>query len=492
MSAAILLALSAHGFAQTGAKKKVVRTEADLPRFDYPISGTATGLLQSDEATFHAFAARVQADVDSVLNNYDIQDRATLRHLLGVRLELQLLAGNNQAALETITKLRALQEKPAERLLTGLQSRAMIEAQKTTGQSSGPEYDKAYEKAYAAALKPLSWSVVGNLIKQEKSGAEITTPALVPGGVQASVEPAVAKSHQLSNDLAWRLIGDRVLLTRTLPLKAETVAVLAQEVAAHNVQKPDIWAAREVTLTKADKLTPVNVAIWDSGSDLPLFPGRVYTNPHPEPQTDPQDIAFDLKGFSTHGYLFPLDAQQQQEYPRVIGELKGFSDLQLSIESPEATALEKKLASMSAAEVPSLLSKLASSVTMRTARTWLELRRGAIPQSGSPSGGSRSTGITFLSPRARSSRTRRHGRSGVRELVPRQPHPRRQYELGRWAAGHRIRTREKRHGQGRGGPQSHGGKAIRHREYRAVQCYQERARYPVRLRGRQCEQQQQL
>ena len=32
--------------------------------------------------------------------------------------------------------------------------------------------------------------------------------------------------------------------------------------------------AREVTLTEADKLTPVKVAIWDSGSDLSLFPGR--------------------------------------------------------------------------------------------------------------------------------------------------------------------------------------------------------------------------
>ncbi len=355
--ATILVLSSASCFAQTGAKK-VVRTEADLPRFNYPVSGTAAGLLQSDEATFHAFAAKVQADVDSVLNNYDIQDHATLRHLLGVRLELQLLAGNDQGALETIAKLHDLQDKPAERLLTGVQARAMIEAQKATGQSSGPEYEKAYEKAYAAALKPLPWAVVGNLIKEEKSSAEILSPALVLGSVQASVEPAVAKSHQLSNDLAWGLIGDRVILKRNLPLKAGTIAVLAREVAANNVQKPDIWAAREVTLTNADKLTPVNVAIWDSGTDLPLFPERVYTDPHPGPQTDPHDIAFDLKGFPTHGYLFPLDVQQRQEYPNVIGELKGFSDLQLSIDSLEATALKQKLAGMSAAQVPSFIEQL--------------------------------------------------------------------------------------------------------------------------------------
>ena len=48
-------------------------------------------------------------------------------------------------------------------------------------------------------------------------------------------------------------------------------------------RSPTSGPAREVTLTEADKLTPVNVAIWDSGSDLSLFLGRTYTDPHPAP-----------------------------------------------------------------------------------------------------------------------------------------------------------------------------------------------------------------
>jgi len=176
--------------------------------------------------------------------------------------------------------------------------------------------------------------------------------------VNASMEPAVAKTHQLSNDLAWDLIGDRVELKQVLPLKTTTVAVLTQEVAANNVQKPDIWEAREVTLTEADKLTPVNVAIWDSGSDLSLFTGRVYTDPHPGPQGDPHDLAFDLKGFPTHGYLLPLDGQQTEQYPGMRDELKGFSDLQLSIDSPEATAVKQKFASLSPADVPAFIEQL--------------------------------------------------------------------------------------------------------------------------------------
>src|SRR5580698_10132017 len=89
---AVSLACSAFALPSAFAQKKVVKTEADLPRFNYPISGTATALLQADDATFNAFAAKVKTDVDSVLNDYDIQDHATLRSLLSVRLSLQLLA----------------------------------------------------------------------------------------------------------------------------------------------------------------------------------------------------------------------------------------------------------------------------------------------------------------------------------------------------------------------------------------------------------------
>jgi subtilisin family serine protease len=134
--------------------------------------------------------------------------------------------------------------------------------------------------------------------------------------------------------------------------------VLTADVAAHNVQKTDIWAERDVTLTAADKLTPVNVAIWDSGSDLALFGDRVVTDPHPTPTTDPHDIAFDLKGFPDHGYLFPLTPEQQKEYPGMRDELKGFSDLELSIESPEATALKQKLGSMAPGDVGAFIEQL--------------------------------------------------------------------------------------------------------------------------------------
>ena len=340
------------------AQKKVVKTEDDLPRFNYPIAGTATALLQSDDATFNAFAAKVKTDVDSVLTDYDIQDHATMRGLLNVHLALQLLANDDKAALATLPQLRDLEDKPDAKLLSGLRTKAVIEARASTGQTSGPAFDQAFAKAYAASLQPLPWPVVGNRIKESKSSAEIMSPALVLGGVQAGIEPALAKTHQLSNDLAWALIADRLALKQILPLKEPTLAVLSKDVAEHNVQKSDIWQVREVTLTAADKLTPVNVAIWDSGSDLSLFSGRDYTVPSPGAGADPHDIAFDLEGLPSHGYLLPLDSKQKEQFPSMVAALKGFSDLQLSIDSPEATALKQKLSSMSASEVPAFLEEL--------------------------------------------------------------------------------------------------------------------------------------
>ena len=53
---------------------------------------------------------------------------------------------------------------------------------------------------------------------------------------------------------------------------------LAEVIDAHKVDKADIWAARSVTLDAQEKLTPVVVAIWDTGVDLKLFHGKAWVN----------------------------------------------------------------------------------------------------------------------------------------------------------------------------------------------------------------------
>ena len=353
------LAPVAPAFAQ--AAKKVVRTQDDLPRYSYPIAGTATALLEADDATFAVFAARVRADVDRTLAGYDIQDRATQRDLLATRLALQMLSGTeNKAALATVLQIRALEDKPDAKLLSGLRSEAILRARLSTGKSSGPAYVDAYSRNYAAALKALPWAVVGNRVKESKSSAQIVSADLVVGSVKADIEPAVAKSHQLGDRLAAALVADRLSLKTVIPLKPTTEALLTAEVAANSVHKADIWAARDVELTAADKTTPVIVGIWDSGSDLSLIPAQTYTDPRApgQPPYGPHGLAFDLQSRPTTGVLLPLDAERTKQYPALLGDLKGFSDLQQSIDSPEADALKKKIAGLSQDQVPTFFETL--------------------------------------------------------------------------------------------------------------------------------------
>ena len=129
------------------AKPKITR-QADLPRFSYRLPGSASQFVESDEATFGPFAAQVRADVDKVLASYEIEDRSTLGEMLAAKLDLQELAGDYAGGLQNVDALRALQEKPASRFLSGLTARARLQAALDAGSASGPANEQAFRKRY--------------------------------------------------------------------------------------------------------------------------------------------------------------------------------------------------------------------------------------------------------------------------------------------------------------------------------------------------------
>ena len=355
---ALLVVLCSGVVAAQTAAKKTVNSESDLPVFTYPISGTATDLLKSDPATFMAFTGKVMHDVDATLQEYDIRDHATLRGLLAAKLASQMLAGNqDEAALATVERIRSLEDKPDAKLTSGLIAESILKARISTKATSGPDFVAAFETNYRAAIANLPYPVVEQRFKQQKSSLQIVSPALVFGGVQAGIEPAVAKSHALSNELAEALIGDRFELDVVLPLQQPALTIVTAYVAAHTVTRPDIWATRTVSFTGMHGLTPVRVGIWDSGTDTSLYPKQLFTDPHPGPN-DPHGLAFDLLGYHTHGSLFPLTAEQQAAFAQEVVYLKGFSDLQTNVDSPDADAVRKNIASLSATEVPAFLQDL--------------------------------------------------------------------------------------------------------------------------------------
>jgi subtilisin family serine protease len=348
----LLLLVSTFALSQSGGKKKVT-SQADLPRFSYPLTGTASELVQSDDATFDALAAKVRADLDSVLRDYEIDDKATLRTLLSVKLDLQELAGEYKDGLETVAALRALQQKPAAKLFAFLYTRARLQAAIDAKAIQGPAYEQAFTKYFKEAIDPLPWDVVQDSVKESYAGSRLYTKAVAVGNVETELDPAVQKSGALDNQEAWDLISTRDDLQSGIQMLHARAQVLKEYIAAHNVVQPDIWAAREVTLTKEQSLSPVLVAIWDSGIDVSLFPDQLFTDPKPT-ASGTHGLAFDDRGDPSTTWLYPLTAEQQKAYPDFRELIQGRLDIENGIDTPAADALQKKYATLSAEQIHQL------------------------------------------------------------------------------------------------------------------------------------------
>ena len=348
----LLLLVSTFALSQSGGKKKVT-SQADLPRFSYPLTGTASELVQSDDSTFNAFAAKVRADLDSVLRDYEIDDKATLRTLLSVKLDLEELAGEYKEGLQTVEALRALQQKPAAKLFAFLYTRARLQAAIDAKTTQGPAYEQAFAKHFREAIDPLPWDVVQDSVKESYAGSRLYTKSVAVGNVETELDPAVQKSGALDNQEAWDLISTRDDLQSGIPLLHARAQVLKEYIAAHNVVQPDIWAAREVTLTKEQSLSPVLVAIWDSGIDVSLFPDQLFTDPKPT-ASGTHGLAFDDRGDPSTTWLYPLTAEQQKAYPDFRELIQGRLDIENGIDTPAADALQKKYATLSAEQIHQL------------------------------------------------------------------------------------------------------------------------------------------
>ncbi len=337
------------------AQKPKITSQDQLPRFSYPFTGSVTEVLTTD-AAYEKLAAAVRADLEKLLNDYEIADRATLQGLQGTLLSLDVHAGRFDSALARIKVIRELDEKPAPKLTSGLLAESYIAARRSGEFANEGAFRVAFEKIYAQKLAALPWAVVGDVIKQTKGNAEIVTPALVTGNLSSQFQPGIDKTGTVSGDVAQALVGQRTNIAHFLPLKAERVAALTAYVKANQKTKADIWAARAVDFKASDPLTPVIVGIWDSGVDMPVFPGRQWRNEREQPNGKDDDgngyvddlhgIAYDLKSRAVPELLLPLTAEQKKDYPGMRNLTKGLLDTQASIDSAESGELKKLMSGL--------------------------------------------------------------------------------------------------------------------------------------------------
>ncbi|MGD8773639.1 MAG: S8 family serine peptidase [Gammaproteobacteria bacterium] len=348
------------------ADKIKVESNEGLPRFTYEMDGQLTDFIQSDDLL--AFARKRRGDVNSVLERYEVTDATTLQGYYGLILNVQMLEGDFDGARETIEKMRALEEKPAQKLMTGLLYNALMDASDGNGEWADEAFRSRFQTNYEQALAELPWDVVQDLVERSKAGWELRSRNFYLGLIESRYQEGVDKSGNVSGDVADTLISTRLMLDRVLPVKEDAVIALTDYIEANRVEKPDIWQERYVDLDPEDEAQPVTVAIWDSGTDTSLFQGRLYTNPGETMDgrdndgngwvDDVHGIAHTLESDRTSDLLIPLTEEQRQQYPHMKAMVKGLSDMQAAIDSEEASALKKYLSELQPDQVEPFLEKV--------------------------------------------------------------------------------------------------------------------------------------
>jgi subtilisin family serine protease len=336
---------------------KEVHSEADLPRIIFSTNGSISSLLQSENAVFAPLLQKAVADIQSLLTDYDIKDRATLISVLAAKLATQELNGETDEALQTIGALRALQQKPDLKLTTGLFDEAILKAQQTTNTTSGPAYEHAIESTYHQAVSALPWDVVQDTVKSARNTSGLLTEAFLLGRAQEDLQPEADKSGGLDRPSFYKLLDYRVAIRLKLPANAIRSSVLEAYVAAHDTQKPDIWQARDVTLSEGDHLTEVRVGILDSGVDTGLYPNRLFQYPNSEPYPA-QGLAFTDEGYPSNETLKPLSPDQIKVYSTIQDDLEALSDLQAGIDSLAGAVFKKQLPQLSKTDVEAMFKGL--------------------------------------------------------------------------------------------------------------------------------------
>ena len=348
-----LLCLAGTGLVLAQVPKKKITRAADVPQFSHPVTGKVEDLLHSDEA-FAKLSAQIRKDVESVLANYDIEESATKRRLIGTLESLDILEGKDQDALRRLAEVQALQEKPAQKLTSGMVRRAILEARAQYKDRNSPEYRRQVSKILRQSLDTMPFEVVENEIKGAKANFELLNEGLIIGELRSVIDPVVQKTGALSDVLADQLPDIKLTLVEGVPLKDTLVESFGAYLTANRKEKPDIWAARAVRLDAGKNYTPVNIAVWDSGVDTAIFKSQLVRDQDGKPAV----IAYDINARKTTGELYPFPPDRAKNIPEFKQRVKGLIDMQANIDSPEASAIKKEIAALKPDQVRPFIEQL--------------------------------------------------------------------------------------------------------------------------------------
>ncbi|MBI5058680.1 S8 family serine peptidase [candidate division KSB1 bacterium] len=364
----LLALLAVFALAFGDAPKVKIEKLDDLPRHLYKIDVKAAELLDNDAALLK-LAKEVEANLKADLDKFDIQDKTTLKGMWADLGSIALIEGRYDDYLKGLELRKSLEDKEASRYTTGLFMRAFIAAK----QSGDTDFAGALKRELEKLVKDLPYEVCEANLKSAKGSAEIVSKDLLVGQINSAIQPTLDGSKgEMSQDIATGLLSQAVSARNLIPYKQVIVEVYSAWIDAHaTALKPDIWEARDVTLTPQEGKDPVVVGVWDSGVDVEIFlpKQQVWTNSREVADNNKDD---DGNGYidDVHGIAYSLHSEKEipllynvgdvsQDRPRLQRLIKGFSDLQSSVDSEESQELKVMMSKLPADSVKPFIEGIA-------------------------------------------------------------------------------------------------------------------------------------
>jgi subtilisin family serine protease len=351
------------------ADKIQVRTLDDLPRHTYDIAGDPVELVKN-KAAMRELAAKVKADCEADLRDYDIQDAAMLAGYQQSLQRIDIINGDYDAALSRCQTLRDLQKQPEDRLMVGMPLQAHVAALRAAtgadGKLDAVKYEAAFKAELTRLIKPLPMDVIHDRLVQGRATSKLLSQNMLEEQLSPLVSAIRSNEGHVPGDVANSLIQSRFMLDYAFTatrLAGEVYGDFLDEKIAGVEQppaKPDIWSPTLVNLDATAHAKPVVVAVWDTGIDASVFPGRIWTNPresygnldhdHNGFPGDVHGIAFTQDHQPTTGELYPLD-DLKQDKESALRFLAAELDLSAGVSSPDVDALQQHVQSLRGSQI---------------------------------------------------------------------------------------------------------------------------------------------
>ena len=348
------------------AQRDTIRSVNDVPRFTYKIDNLAS-VVYKDHDQFRKLYLEVEKNYLSLKDNYVIEDLTLKKSILSTLKSIDFFENKFNEGRAKIEMIKSLQIKPSQKQTSGILSFAFLNTMEKHNTTDVNEFNSAYETELQQLVNPLDYEIVGDDIKSSKSSMQIFSENLIEGLIVENIDIA-SQNGELSGDFADLLINYKYLSSYILPYKDIVASVYKTYLDANHIEKKDIWKERNVDLSNRKNLSPVTIAIWDSGIDDTLFPDNMYINNLEKIDNidndgngyvdDVNGIAHDLHSNKITGNLIQLTDEQKVAVPQTLQLYKGLKDLQSNIESEEADRLKQIMSELKPDEVKPFIENL--------------------------------------------------------------------------------------------------------------------------------------